>query len=41
MVTEWRRSMTVPPPPLEKDHETHPTKNPIYKFVDPKLLPSS
>lgn len=33
--------MTVPPPPLDKTHESHPLKNKIYAHIDPALLPNS
>jgi 2,3-bisphosphoglycerate-dependent phosphoglycerate mutase len=37
----WRRSYDVPPPPLEKTDPRHPINDPIYKDVQPSLLPSS
>lgn len=37
----WRRSYDIPPPPLEKNDPRHPANNPVYKDVDPLLLPSS
>lgn len=40
-VFAWRRSYDTPPPPLEPTSNTHPTKDPRYKQVDPSLLPSS
>lgn len=40
-VFEWRRSYDTPPPPLEPTSNTHPTKDPRYKHIDPTLLPSS
>ncbi|VVA44281.1 2,3-bisphosphoglycerate-dependent phosphoglycerate mutase [Candidatus Roizmanbacteria bacterium] len=40
-VTIWRRSYDIPPPPLEKTDPQHPTNDPIYRNIDPLLLPSS
>ena len=40
-VFEWRRSYSTPPPALEPTSNTHPSKDPRYKSVDPNLLPSS
>ncbi|MEO0337427.1 MAG: 2,3-diphosphoglycerate-dependent phosphoglycerate mutase [Pseudomonadota bacterium] len=40
-VFEWRRSYSTPPPALEITSNTHPSKDPRYKFVDPNLLPSA
>jgi 2,3-bisphosphoglycerate-dependent phosphoglycerate mutase len=40
-VFEWRRSYSTPPPALEPTSNTHPSKDPRYKHVDPSLLPSS
>ncbi|OGU97385.1 MAG: phosphoglyceromutase [Ignavibacteria bacterium RIFOXYB2_FULL_36_7] len=37
----WRRSYDIPPPPLERTDPRHPINNPVYKNVDPSLLPSS
>ncbi len=37
----WRRSYDIPPPPLEKTDSRHPINDPVYKDVDPSLLPSS
>jgi 2,3-bisphosphoglycerate-dependent phosphoglycerate mutase len=37
----WRRSYDIPPPSLEKTDPRHPTNDPVYKNVDPSLLPSS
>ncbi|HEX7673083.1 MAG TPA: 2,3-diphosphoglycerate-dependent phosphoglycerate mutase [Bdellovibrio sp.] len=36
----WRRSYDVPPPPMETSDPRHPTHDPRYKHVNPKLLPS-
>jgi len=35
----WRRSYSVPPPPLEPNDERHPSKDRRYAGVDPKDLP--
>lgn len=40
-VTIWRRSYDIPPPKLEKNDPRHPGNDPVYKDVDPSLLPSS
>lgn len=40
-VTTWRRSYDIPPPPLEKTDPRHPINDPVYKDIDPSLLPSS
>lgn len=40
-VTIWRRSYDIPPPALEKSDPRHPANDPVYKDVDPSLLPSS
>ena len=37
----WRRSYDKPPPPMNIRDERHPSKDKLYKKVDPKLLPSS
>ncbi|MEK7495821.1 MAG: 2,3-diphosphoglycerate-dependent phosphoglycerate mutase [Patescibacteria group bacterium] len=37
----WRRSYDIPPPPLEKTDSRHPINDPVYKDIDPSLLPSS
>ncbi len=36
----WRRSFNIPPPPLENNDPRHPVNDPMYKDVDPALLPS-
>lgn len=36
----WRRSYDTPPPAMSMDDPGHPSKDPRYKHVDPKLLPS-
>jgi 2,3-bisphosphoglycerate-dependent phosphoglycerate mutase len=40
-VNIWRRSYDIPPPPLEKTDPRHPINDPLYKNVNPSLLPSS
>jgi len=35
----WRRSYDIPPPPLTVDDERHPSRDPRYAGLDPKLLP--
>jgi 2,3-bisphosphoglycerate-dependent phosphoglycerate mutase len=35
----WRRSYDIPPPPLTIDDERHPSRDPRYAGLDPKLLP--
>jgi 2,3-bisphosphoglycerate-dependent phosphoglycerate mutase len=35
----WRRSYDIPPPPLTKDDDRHPSHDPRYANLDPKLLP--
>jgi 2,3-bisphosphoglycerate-dependent phosphoglycerate mutase len=35
----WRRSYDIPPPPLTADDERHPSRDPRYAGLDPKLLP--
>lgn len=36
----WRRSYDTPPPAMEVSDPRHPSHDPRYKGVDPKLLPS-
>lgn len=36
----WRRSYDVPPPMMSKENPEHPSHDPRYQHVDPKLLPS-
>lgn len=36
----WRRSYDTPPPPMDLSDPRHPSHDPRYKGVDPKLLPS-
>jgi 2,3-bisphosphoglycerate-dependent phosphoglycerate mutase len=35
----WRRSYDIPPPPLTLDDERHPSHDPRYAALDPKVLP--
>ncbi|MGJ8563336.1 MAG: 2,3-diphosphoglycerate-dependent phosphoglycerate mutase [Alphaproteobacteria bacterium] len=35
----WRRSFDVPPPQIDLDDERHPSHDPRYAHIDPKLLP--
>jgi 2,3-bisphosphoglycerate-dependent phosphoglycerate mutase len=37
----WRRSYDVPPPPVTKEHEHHPSHDRRYRFVAPDALPAS
>ncbi len=37
----WRRSYDVPPPKLELTDSRHPANDPVYKDIDPSLLPAS
>jgi len=36
----WRRSFDVPPPPMEKTHPNHPSKNKAYKNIPSSKIPS-
>ena len=36
----WRRSYDVPPPPVTRDHEHHPVKDPRYRLLAPDALPA-
>lgn len=36
----WRRSYDTPPPPMETSDPRHPSHDPRYKNINPKLLPS-
>jgi len=40
-VQVWRRSFDIPPPPLEKDSQYHPSKEAKYKDLDPKDVPDT
>jgi 2,3-bisphosphoglycerate-dependent phosphoglycerate mutase len=35
----WRRSYDIPPPPLTAGDERHPSRDPRYAALDPRLLP--
>ncbi|HET6958236.1 MAG TPA: 2,3-diphosphoglycerate-dependent phosphoglycerate mutase, partial [Vicinamibacterales bacterium] len=35
----WRRSYNTPPPPLTADDDRHPSRDPRYRELDPKVLP--
>jgi 2,3-bisphosphoglycerate-dependent phosphoglycerate mutase len=37
----WRRSFDVPPPPLERSHEHHPSMDPRYAALAPDVLPAT
>ena len=37
----WRRSYDIPPPPLAVSDERHPSHDPRYAGMDPKLLPAT
>jgi 2,3-bisphosphoglycerate-dependent phosphoglycerate mutase len=39
MVQTWRRSFDIPPPPLTKDNEYYPGKDPKYKGLSEAELP--
>mmetsp|Transcript_12376 Transcript_12376/g.22271 ORF Transcript_12376/g.22271 Transcript_12376/m.22271 type:complete len:186 (-) Transcript_12376:8-565(-) len=38
-VTEWRRSFSVPPPPIKDDNPYHPKLDPKYANIPKKDLP--
>ncbi len=38
-ILQWRRSYDVPPPPLTKDDERYPGKDPCYAALKPSELP--
>lgn len=38
-VQVWRRSFDVPPPPIEKDSEYYPGKDPKYASLKPEEIP--
>lgn len=40
-VFKWRRSYDIPPPALTDDDKRHPKNDPLYKDVDPALLPAT
>jgi 2,3-bisphosphoglycerate-dependent phosphoglycerate mutase len=35
----WRRSYDIPPPPLSKDDERYPSKDPRYALLKPEEIP--
>ncbi len=35
----WRRSYDIPPPPLTAGDERHPSRDPRYAALNPKILP--
>jgi 2,3-bisphosphoglycerate-dependent phosphoglycerate mutase len=35
----WRRSYDIPPPPLTRDDERHPSRDPRYRQLPPSALP--
>merc|ERR1712151_1113560 len=37
----WRRSFDIPPPPLDRNSEYHPTKEAKYKDADAKDIPDT
>jgi 2,3-bisphosphoglycerate-dependent phosphoglycerate mutase len=37
----WRRSYSVPPPPLPRDDPRHPRHDPRYAGLDPSTLPAT
>ena len=37
----WRRSYDIPPPPLTKDDERYPGKDPRYMLLKPEEIPST
>jgi len=39
-VNIWRRSYDIKPPQMEKTDPQHPINNPVYKDINPSLLPS-
>lgn len=41
LVSSWRRSLDVPPPPLDLKDSRHPSNDERYKDIDPALLPRS
>jgi 2,3-bisphosphoglycerate-dependent phosphoglycerate mutase len=40
-VKVWRRSYDIPPPPLDKSDQTHPSHQRRYSGIDPHLLPDT
>ena len=39
-VNIWRRSYDIPPPPMEKTHPNHPSKNEAYKIIPTSKIPN-
>ncbi len=37
----WRRSYDVPPPPVERGHEHHPSSDARYRLLAPDALPAA
>jgi len=37
----WRRSFDIPPPPLETSNPHHPSQDPRYTVLDPRVLPAT
>jgi 2,3-bisphosphoglycerate-dependent phosphoglycerate mutase len=40
-VLMWRRSYDIRPPALEPHHPRHPSNDPLYADIDPRLLPGT
>ncbi len=40
-VLAWRRSYDVPPPPLHREDERHPSHDPRYRGLAPDVLPAT
>jgi 2,3-bisphosphoglycerate-dependent phosphoglycerate mutase len=40
-VRAWRRGYRTPPPPLPRDHPSHPRADPRYRNVPPSALPDT
>jgi 2,3-bisphosphoglycerate-dependent phosphoglycerate mutase len=40
-VFQWRRSYDSPPPPLDRDDERHPSRDPRYAWMPPDLVPAT
>ena len=41
LVSSWRRSFDIPPPPLDRKDSRHPSKDDRYKDIEISLLPNS
>jgi 2,3-bisphosphoglycerate-dependent phosphoglycerate mutase len=37
----WRRSFDIPPPALDANDERHPSRDPRYAGLDPRVLPAT